>query len=243
MTSAARTSAVGVTVRTIGAALKVTTRASVRPAIASTRGSSALRIATPPAEAGGSASTSSPLALAMFSTEPNSPVCARPTLSTAPIRGGAMSHSAPMWPTPRAAISRIRNFVFSSARSTVSGTPSSLLSDPSGAIVAPRRSASWPVRSLVEVLPDDPVIPATVRPCSPVSRPATARASSAERGRHVRDDDGRDAAVQRPGGQHRHRAVADRGAGEVVAVGVLPGDRGEQPARRQPGGSRSRPAR
>ena len=37
----------------------------------------------------GSASTSSPFACAMASTEPNSPMCAMPTLSTTPIRGGA----------------------------------------------------------------------------------------------------------------------------------------------------------
>ena len=39
----------------------------------------------------GSASTSSPLASAVPSTEPNSPMCAAPTLSTTPIRGGAIS--------------------------------------------------------------------------------------------------------------------------------------------------------
>ena len=147
-------------------------RARVRAAIAATLGSSALRIATPSA---GSASTSSPLALATASSEPNSPACARPTLSTAPILGGAMSHSWAMWPMPRADISSTRYLVDSSARSTVSGRPSSLLNEPTGAIVGPSRSTTWAVRSLVEVLPDDPVIPMTV---ADGSRRSTSRASA-----------------------------------------------------------------
>ena len=86
-----------------------------------------------------------------------------------------MSHSWAMWPMPRADISRTRYLVDSSARSTVSGRPSSLLKEPTGAMVAPSRSTTWAVRSLVEVLPDDPVIPMTV---ADGSRRSTSRASA-----------------------------------------------------------------
>ncbi len=64
----------------------VTTRARVRAAMPSTRGSSALRTAVPSA---GSASTSSPLAVAMPSALPNSPRWAEPTLRTTPTCGRA----------------------------------------------------------------------------------------------------------------------------------------------------------
>ncbi len=60
---------------------KVTTRAAVRAAMARTRGSSAFKMAAPSA---GSASTSSPLARATWSSPPNSPACAWPTFSTTP---------------------------------------------------------------------------------------------------------------------------------------------------------------
>ena len=72
-----------------GGAPKVTTAACVRDRMAATAGSSELSTATPPADAG-SASTSSPLAWAIASRDPNSPTCAVPTLSTTPMRGGAI---------------------------------------------------------------------------------------------------------------------------------------------------------
>ena len=89
--------------------------------------------------AAGSASTSSPFAAAIASGEPNSPRCARPTLSTTPIRGCATRHSAAMWPGPRADSSSTRCRVVASARSAVQGRPSSLLNDPGGATVGPER--------------------------------------------------------------------------------------------------------
>ncbi len=79
-TSLARTSA-------SSASPTSTTRAVVSGAIARTAGSSALSTASP---SGGSAATSSDLAVAMASREPNSPTCAVPTLSTTPTRGGAI---------------------------------------------------------------------------------------------------------------------------------------------------------
>ena len=66
----------------------MSTRASVRDAIAAMSASSALRTAAPSA---GSASTISPLAGAIASRLPNSPMWAVPTLITAAMLGGAMS--------------------------------------------------------------------------------------------------------------------------------------------------------
>ena len=87
-----------------------------------------------------------------------------------------MAHSCAMWPRPRAPSSSTRYRVRSSARSTVSGCPSSLLNEPGGATVGPSRSATWASRSLVVVLPDEPVIAAIV---SWGRRSTTARASGA----------------------------------------------------------------
>ena len=65
----------------------VTTRACVRERIFATLGSSALRTASP---SGRNASTSSPLAWATASREPNSPTWATPTLRTMATSGGAI---------------------------------------------------------------------------------------------------------------------------------------------------------
>ncbi len=69
----------------------------------------------------------------------------------------------------------------SSARSTVHGWPSSLLNDPGGATTVPARSRTARIRSLVDVLPDDPVMPTTVRPSSisPVTDADASAASAA----------------------------------------------------------------
>lgn len=60
------------------------------------------------------------------------------------------------------------------ACNAVYGWPNSLLNEPGGATVGPSRTVSWAIRSLVVVLPDEPVSPITV---SPGSRSTTARAS------------------------------------------------------------------
>ena len=135
--------------------------------MAATRWSSALSTATPSA---GSASTSSPLACAIAATEPNSPRCAVPTLSTTPIRGGTAAASAAMWPVPRAENSSTRWRVAWSARKAVQGRPSSLLNDSGGATVGPSGASTAASRSFVEVLPELPVTPTTV---SPASSPTT----------------------------------------------------------------------
>ena len=60
------------------------------------------------------------------------------------------------------------------ACNAVYGCPSSLLNEPGGATVGPSRTAIWAIRSLVVVLPDEPVSPITV---SAGSRSTTVRAS------------------------------------------------------------------
>ena len=104
------------------------------------------------------------------------------------------------------------------------------------------------MRSLVEVLPEDPVTPTTVSPRG-ASRSTTVRASSAERGEHggagpvgvPGERDGADvgvghAAARRPrarrpaGGEHPDGAPRDRVRGEVVPVDALAGQGDEQAA-------------
>ncbi len=126
--------------------------------MAATRASSALSTAVPSVE---SASTISPFARAVTSGEPNSPTWACPTFSTTATSGGAMRHRSAMCPTPRAPISITRYLVSWSARSTVSGTPSSLLNEPTGAMVVPDGSSTSASRSLTLVLPCDPVMAMT----------------------------------------------------------------------------------
>ncbi len=136
--------------------------------MAATRGSSAFRTAQPSAS---SASTNSPLACAMPSTEPNSPTWAWPTLRTAPMSGGVIAVSQATWPMPRAPISLTRKRVPASTRHAVSGAPISLLNEPGGATVGPAAPSTWAMRSLVEVLPEEPVTPTTTSPRSPARRP------------------------------------------------------------------------
>ena len=64
------------------------------------------------------------------------------------------------------------------ARNTVHGWPSSLLNEPGGATTSPSGASTAASRSLVEVLPDEPVMPTMVSPPS-TSSAATAAASRA----------------------------------------------------------------
>ncbi len=127
--------------------------------MAATIGSSALSTARP---SGSSASTISPLAAPITSRLPNSPRCAEPTLSTTLTSGGAIRQRVATCPIPRAPISSTRKRVSSVARRIVSGSPTSVLKDPAGATVGPRSSSRVAIRSLVVVLPDEPVIATTL---------------------------------------------------------------------------------
>src|SRR5829696_6314591 len=158
---------------------KVTTRATVRSAMAATWGSSALRTAVP---SGGRDSTSSPLALAIASRDPNIPRWDSPTLTTTPTDGRARRARAAMWPGPRAPISTTTARVPGSIRVRVRGRPTSLLNDAWLATVATVVARAAASRSLVVVLPLDPVTATTVaaeRPRTAVPRAARAASGSA----------------------------------------------------------------
>jgi hypothetical protein len=140
--------------------------------MAETIGSSALSTASP---VGSSAATSSDFARPMASREPNSPTWALPTLSTMPMWGRAMPVRYSMCPTPRAPISTTRKRVSGVTRQTVSGTPTSLLSEPTGATVGAADARTLASRSLVLVLPEEPVMPMTVSsPCAAMTPRARA---------------------------------------------------------------------
>ena len=67
-----------------------------------------------------------------------------------------------MWPRPRAPISTTAASVSSGAFSRVSGTPSSLLNERTLAVVTRVVASTEASRSLVVVLPTDPVMPITM---------------------------------------------------------------------------------
>ena len=73
----------------------------------------------------------------------------------------------------------------------------SLLYEPGGLTVGPAAASTWPSRSLVEVLPEEPVIAERPQPAGGQPR-VHARGQPAERGDRVGDDDAR--AARRPGG-------------------------------------------
>src|SRR4051794_3489849 len=217
---------------------KVRTRPLVRAAMARTSGSSALSTATPSSP---SASTSSPLAWAIPAWEPNSPMCALPTFSTSAISGRATRQEASRSPTCRAPISRTRYSVAVSARSTVSGRPSSLLKEPKVATVRPAAASTWASRSLVLVLPCEPVSATTRTPGSlsrqwrggggggPPRGPPPPPGGGGGRG------GGGGPGPPPPGagggaGRAAPPPAADGGAGEVVAAPPAAGDRHEQTA-------------
>ena len=145
--------------------------------MAATWGSSALSTAVP---SGGRASTSSPLALAIASREPNMPRWDSPTLRTTPTAGRARRARAAMWPGPRAPISTTTAWVPGSIRARVRGRPTSLLNDAWLATVSRRVARTAASRSLVVVLPLDPVTATTV--AAERSRTAVPRAARAARG-------------------------------------------------------------
>ena len=93
-----------------------------------------------------------------------SSACTSSTAVTTAMVGRAMSHSQAMWPAPRAPISMTATSVSSWALTRVRGTPSSLLKLFSLAVTTWRRPRAAAVRSLVEVLPTEPVMPTTRSP-------------------------------------------------------------------------------
>ena len=206
----------------------VTMAAAVCAAIATTRWSSALRIAVPD---GGSASTSSALARATPSMPPTRSVCDGATAVTTPTAGRAMSHRRRISPKPRMPISSTRTSVSSGAPRTVTGRPCSLLKLRSLATTRLPGATAARMRSLVLVLPTLPVMPTTVA----ASRLRPHRGEVHQRGAGVSDGHRRDRRRHRPGRQRRRGAGGHRGADELVAVAGRD-DRHEQLTRTQRAG-------
>ena len=177
----ARSSNVTSTMRTVAAlsSPNVMTRAEVRDCMANTRSSSAFKMATPSL---GNASTSSPLARAMPSRLSSSALCASATAVTTPIFGRPTSVSRVISPWPRMPISSTNAWQSSGALSNVMGTPWSLLNERELAATFSVDPIAAAAKSLVVVLPTEPVMPTTrcsTRPesCSRAQRPSLRRAS------------------------------------------------------------------
>ena len=129
--------------------------------MAATSGTPALRKATPPSPARGSASTSSRLAATTAARDPSSLVWERPTVVTTPMVGRATAQSREICPGPREPISTTSASVPAGAHSSVIGTPISLLNDRALAHTLRSLASTAASRSLVVVLPADPVTPTT----------------------------------------------------------------------------------
>ncbi len=127
-----------------------------------------------------------------------------------------------MWPIPRAPISSTRNLVSSVALRAVSGSPISLLSEPGVHTVGALCWSTWAMRSLVLVLPAEPVRATTVAPSRRTTWRARApRAACTSSTTIAGTPTGR--APARPGARLDHRR------GEVVPVGAL-ADEGDEEA-------------
>ena len=159
------------------------TGADERDAIARTRSSSAFKMAKP---CGGNASMSSPLARATPSSPPTSSVCASPTLVTTPIDGRAMRQRSAICPNPRIPISSTSARVSAGALTMVTGRPCSLLKLRTFAVVVMTLLRATAMRSLVDVLPTEPVTPITTVDAGKSVRtqpPASINASAVSRTR------------------------------------------------------------
>ena len=113
---------------------------------------------------------------------PNSPACARPTLSTTPTSGSRHARRAGRSRRCRSRPSRRRGTACrASSSSIVIGAPTSLLNEARGATVGPSRSRIARSRFFVVVLPFDPVTPTILRSPRARTRATTsvARAPSA----------------------------------------------------------------
>ena len=116
-----------------------------------------------------------------------------------------------------------------STRSAVSGMPSSLLNDPAVATVGPASARTAASRSLVEVLPCDPVSGEHREAVVVAHLRDDVRREPLQGGLRVLDHDRRQPG--RAGAEHRDRSVGRGLRRVVVAVGVLADEGDEQAAR------------
>ena len=114
----------------------------------------------------------------MPSALPNSPRCAEPTLSTTPTRGRATRHSRAMCPRPAGAhLQHQEAGPLVGAQDGERAGRCRCCRTRAGSPSAPRVASTWPSRSLVEVLPEEPVIASVQQAAAPTSRACTPAAS------------------------------------------------------------------
>ena len=144
------------------------------------------------------------------------------------------------WPGPRAPISSTRNRVSASARSTVCGRPELVVERARPApTVGPSRASSCAIRSLVEVLPDEPVIPTIGQLRQPVDHGPGQPRPSRPAGRRPRSS----ARSRRPGAEHRRpRRRPPRPAAKSCPSTFAPAKATNSPPGADLRGSRTRPA-
>ena len=189
------------------------TAALVRPAIAATRGSSAFSTAT----SGRRRQRLDELGLGPRGRRhrPELPDVRRPDVEHDPDPRRRDRRQVADVAGPRAPISSTRKRVLRRRRSTVIGSPISLLNDPAARRSVRAGSRTCASRSLVQVLPDEPVMPttATGRGRGRAARPG----QPAQRGDDVVDDE-QGAAARAAAAEHRHRTGGERRRRVVVPV-------------------------
>ena len=206
-----------------------------------TRGSSALRMATPPSSAVGSASTSSAFASSIASSDPMRERWTGWTAVTIPIDGCPIAASSRISPPVYMPISSTAASWAGPRSSTVSGMPTSLLRLPSVRKVANRCSRTPATASFVDVLAMLPVTPMTsgekrrrhaaavaCRPRSVSGTSTTVTSPSASSG---------GSSGQRLAAHEQRRGTGRDGLAQVpVAVRPLAGQRDEQGVARHEAG-------
>ena len=182
---------------------------------------------------------SRPSPAAIASVEPSSSMCAVPALTTTATSGSAIFVRYSICPMPRMPISTTPNWWNRRSPSSVSGTPVSLLSEPSAACVVPaerERGARQLLRRRLAGRAGDR--DELLRPTRGDARARSCRARSACRRRSICGT-----ATTAPTlalDHHGRRAGLDRVAAERVAVVRLAADRDVERARRGARGCRSR---
>ena len=124
-------------VRRRGGAEREVPAALVRAAIAATSGSSAFSTATPPPPRSAAPRRARPWPGRSPSSEPNSPTCAEPTLSTTPTRRRDLGQPADVAGPARPQLEHQVTRALVAAAAPSAGSPISLLYDPVAATVGP----------------------------------------------------------------------------------------------------------
>ena len=172
----------------------------------------------PPGRGRSSASSSSPFTRATPARPPSGPAWASPMLVITPTWGGRSRTASAMLPGTRAPISSTRASVAGRRAEQGERQPASLLNEPGLACTWNLGASAAAVRSLVPVLPAEPVMPTTVAPRRRVAR-RRVRAGRARRTRRRPARARRRRSAMRGGSPaRRSRRVPHASVDEVVTV-------------------------